>query len=98
MSRSSEIAHEWGYDSNLNEPLDKKPLANPHDQAATFPKAPKGEVQVRASGVSASQVAILTVLRAVTIRRCPNIYGNKYCQPEHLWNSWPDVFGIKNEC
>jgi len=31
-------------------------------------------------------------------RRCmanPNIYGNKYSQPEYLWNRWPDVFGIR---
>ncbi len=25
----------------------------------------------------------------------PNIYGNKYCQPEYLWNNWPDIFGTK---
>ena len=31
-------------------------------------------------------------------RRCrgsPNIYGNKYGQPEYLWNRWPAVFGIR---
>ncbi len=24
----------------------------------------------------------------------PNFYGNKYGQPEYVWNRWPDVFGI----
>ena len=28
-------------------------------------------------------------------RGSPNIYGNKYSQPEYLWNRWPDVFGIR---
>ena len=44
--------------------LVKMLLANPKDQAAGFLSATNGEVRVRASGVSASQAAVLTTLRS----------------------------------
>jgi hypothetical protein len=38
---------------------------------------------------------IIEPMKQRVIRGNPNIYGNKYVQPEFLWNRWPDVFRIR---